>query len=353
VEITRQSQSLTALFNRVAGIAAGTVRAPVAIVTLRQARRLCMIGVHGIYLEKFDESWSMGAELVRRPTLSFVPYVRRDPNFRDHPLLKAAPFARSLIHIPVQGQYVDLEAAITVINPELKWPFNAATTAVLNDLAMLVGDALSVTDVFDKPEPRAKPHRAPDLQETGTKGPENAGSHDTAGQFLLSTLAARTSTRNRKDISYVTLRTWTKQIKDHQLSALKIVKAHPNHQFVNDVASEMAEHIGKLFGAPRIGCVVPVPRHDDCLSVQISRSLAEKLSVPFINALQHTPRQGRAYPRKNAVLDMPKLVSDSTHEAVVLLVDDVATSGRHIELAVQSLRTMARHVTAMAWIGAA
>lgn len=298
----------------------------------------------------------MGAELVRRKAMSFVANVAKDPNFRNHPLRKAAPFARCLAHIPVQGRHLDIEAAITIINPELKWPFTAAVSSILTDLAMLVGEILKMSDnlaVPAKPTSTSVRHEA-GMQEAHSEMPLPVGGKDTAGQFLLSTLSRRTSIRNRNDVSYVTLRTWSKPIKEHQLSALKIVKLDPDQKFINDVADEMAEHIRKLFGMPRIGCVVPVPcghsRRDDCLSVKITRSLAEKLQVPFVDALQHTPRKGSSHPAKNEAVKIPKLVSDTTHESV-LLVDDVATSGRHIELAVQSLRNMAQHVTAMAWIG--
>jgi predicted amidophosphoribosyltransferase len=157
-------------------------------------------------------------------------------------------------------------------------------------------------------------------------------------------------------VSFVTLRTWNKSIKQHQMSALKIVKSDPDPLFVDAVAGEMAEHVRRLFGVPRVGCVVPVPgghsKGEECLSVQLARALALKLKVPFVDALSQPPRKGRSHPRKNAELKAPKLVTDQAHESV-LLIDDVATSGRHIELAVQSLRTMAQHVTAIAWIGAA
>lgn len=345
-------EQLTSLFDRVARIAAAAARAQVAFVTLRRGRALCVVGTYGIYLRKFDESWDMGRQLVRRQTISYVANVQRDPNLKDHPLLKAAPFAKTLVHVPVQGRYEEIEAAITIINPELRWPFSGASCAMLTDLAMLVGDALQAVD--EVPDCRTIQEVRSHLQEAAAQ-PLQAERHDSSGAFLLSTLAKRTSIRNRKDVSYVTLRTWAKPIKEYQLNALKIIKSRPDPMFIDEVATEMAAHVKRLFGVPRVGCLVPVPcghsASTECLSVLITRSLSAKLNVPYFDALAHEPRKGSSHPRKNPALARPKLVSDAAHESV-LLIDDVATSGRHIELAVQSLRSRAQHVTAIAWIGA-
>ena len=336
-----------------ARIAAGAVGARVAFITLRREHHLSIIGCYGIHPKKFDDSWYLGRDLVRAQTMCYVANIHRNPNFTNHPLLKAAPFAKSLAYIPVQGKYSDLEASITIINPELKWPFSVQVWAMLNDLAMLIGDVLKTADQLPYCQAEKSIHRGLH-EDKPAKG--YALGKDTAGQFLMSTLTPRTSVRNRKDVSYVTLRTWSKAIKEHQISALKIVKIDPDPLFVEAVAGEMAEHVRRLFGEPRVGCVVPVPgghsRSDECLSVQLARALARNLKVPFVNALSQPPRKGRSHPSKNAALKPPKLVTDQAHEAV-LLIDDVATSGRHIELAIHALRSMTQHVTAIAWIGAA
>ena len=341
---------------RVARIAAGTVKAPVAIITLRQNRKLMMLGAHGIYFGKFDESWEMGADLHRRQSMSFVANVAKDPNFTNHPILKAAPFARSLAHVPVQGQHADLEAAITIINPDIKWPFNASVSALLMDLAMLVGDTLKASEFSAPDVEESQAALPPGLNETALPLSVAIESKDTAGQFLLSTLRPRTSIRSRQDVSFVTLRTWSKAIKPYQMSALKIVKKGADQKFVDQVAQEMATHVRSIFGEPRVSGVVPVPcghsRSVFCLSVRIAQAVARILDVPFMELLQNVERSGSSHPRKNTELTAPVL-QDGASVVSLLLVDDVATSGRHIELAVKSLRNRAQHVAAIAWIGAA
>jgi predicted amidophosphoribosyltransferase len=171
----------------------------------------------------------------------------------------------------------------------------------------------------------------------------------------LSTLTRRTSIRTKTKLSYATLRTWTKLIKDHQISALKIVKQDADQAFVDGVALEIVDHFRNMFGIPAFTGVVPVPcghsGTNNCLSVRISKSVSELMSVPFLDILEHTARPGKSHPSKNAKLVAPKLLVNE-RLGPVLLVDDVATSGRHIELAVQSLRAITDQVSAVAWIGA-
>lgn len=342
------SRSLNVLFNRVARIAATTVRAPAALVTVRRERKLNLLGAHGLYINTLDDSWGVDSVLVRRSAMVYAANVRRDPNFKNHPLFNFAPFTRSLVHIPVSGVHSEIEVAISIVNPEIKWPFTSNISGILNDLVMLVADAMVASEHDEERAERS-------MQEVATPSPAKTKTADTAGKFLLATLPVRTSIRSRKDVSYVTLRTWSKSIKAHQLAALKIAKADPDTQFVEDVAREMATYVRRLFGISQVGCVVPVPcghsKTNECFSVRIAQSLAKKLDVSFVDALQHTAREGSSHPNKNAKLKLPKLLEGVANEAV-LLVDDVATSGRHIELAVQSLRQMANNVTAIAWIGA-
>lgn len=344
------------LFDRIAGIAARTVAAPISLVSSRHEKRLKVHGSHGIYVPEFDACWDADSILVKPQGMSFVKNVHQDPAMRGHPLLKIAPFMRTLVHIPASGFQPGKETAITILDPASKWPFGGTTSTILVELAMLVGDAM---------EAKADAELA-----TGADGIELAGlsenpqkildlpsqpGHNTAAKFLLKTLLKRTTLRNRKDVSYVTLRTWSKTIKEHQLGALQIVKLDPDPEFVKAVADEIAQHVRRFFGAPRIGCVVAVPcghsRRDDCLSVQIARMVADILAVSYVAAFECAPLPGSSHPIKSQYFRAPKLVAELTGDTV-LLVDDVATSGRHIETAVNVLREKVSHVTAIAWIGA-
>lgn len=347
------SATFSLIYNRIARVAAASTNADVAFITLRINHKLSILGSHGLHHLMLDGDWDPKRKLVQRSNISYVPNVQRDPNFKNHPLLLAAPFARTLVHIPVQGQYTDIEASISLVNIGQKWPLTAGTTAILTDLAMLVGDALKISDFL--PSSGGKKDNPIGMREAKGAKYQATDTRDTAGRFLLSTLRRKTSIRHRKDVAFVTLRTWITNVKAYQIEALKIAKTNADEQLIEDISTEMAEHIRHLFGSSHFHCVVPVPcghsKQIECLSVKIARRVADMLKVPFSNLLQSAPRPGTSHPSKNASLKPPKIKGSERYNAI-LLIDDVATSGRHIELSVKSLRTVADHVTAMAWIGA-
>ena len=246
-----QTERQLAIFNRVSRIAASTVGAPISFITLRRDRQLSVLGSHGIYLRDFDESWSAASALVRRETMTYVKDVRRELQLRDHPLLKAAPFVRSMAHIPASGYNSEFEAAITILDPAAKWPFPATMSAILTDLAMLVGDGLSA-GVGKATNNTNNDSIGSGLNENGDpiKVQPPINDYNTAAKFLISTLQERSSIRSRKDISFLTLRTWSKAIKAFQIEALRIVKLNPDPEFVKLVAEEFAQQQRRLHGTP-------------------------------------------------------------------------------------------------------
>jgi PAS domain-containing protein len=174
-----------------------------------------------------------------------------------------------------------------------------------------------------------------------------------AGQFLVDTLVFKQALHTRRGCSYVTLRTWRKPIKDYQMRALVALKAALPASFVAQVGEEFAETARTLPGAERIGCVVPVPcgssARTDCFSAKLARSIAQRLGVPCIEALSGSAETGASHPRKSAKLEAYSVTKRV--KGTVLLVDDVASSGRHLELATNALRAARAAVIAMAWIG--
>ena len=169
--------------------------------------------------------------------------------------------------------------------------------------------------------------------------------------FLISTLPERQRLLGRNGTTYIGLRTWRKSIKDHQISALNAFKKLPHPAGVNHIANEMAGAIERLYGHV-FKAVVPVPcgssGRTDCLSVQLGHAVARKLSVPLIDALASAAPRGSSHPKNSARLQ-PFTLKEQVPDCV-LVVDDVATSGKHLELAVNALRPACQFVQAVAWI---
>jgi len=171
--------------------------------------------------------------------------------------------------------------------------------------------------------------------------------------FLQETLVQRRTIRSRKTISYLTFRAWRSPIREWQIKALKALKANLPAAMPEVIADEMFAEINALVGVSAFRAVVPVPcghsREGPCLSLEIARAIAGRIGIPVVQAFATRPLKGVSHPKENARRP-PLTLAVPVHDPV-LLVDDVATSGAHIEEAVTLLRPHTGSVMAMAWIG--
>jgi predicted amidophosphoribosyltransferase len=172
-------------------------------------------------------------------------------------------------------------------------------------------------------------------------------------EFLLETLVQKRALRGRKDVSYVTLRSWRQSIRAHQISALKAIKRHAPEDLAAEIAAEMGDDVKSLFGAGSFRAVVPMPcGHSSagrCLSLAIAKALARDLGLPVVHALSLPQEKGSSHPKTN--MKRAPMTLTNAVEGPLLLIDDVATSGRHIEEATTLLRGAGASVLALAWIG--
>ncbi len=189
------------------------------------------------------------------------------------------------------------------------------------------------------------------------RGFQEVGAADVgpAAKFLLDTLFHRLSLRSRSAATFVSLRTWRKSIKTHQIAALVAVKQAPPPGFLNAVANEIVAAARHLYGDQTIRTVVPIPGSSSGLgesfSVLLARQVAKKLDCPCIQALAGSQTEnGPSHPKKSSRLKPYKVVEPVT--GITLIVDDVVTSGRHFELAQMALRNSGATCFAVAWIGA-
>jgi predicted amidophosphoribosyltransferase len=176
---------------------------------------------------------------------------------------------------------------------------------------------------------------------------------EATAEFLFKTLVLRRALRSRNDVSYVTLRSWRQPIREHQISALKALKRHAPDSISGEIAAEIADDVRSLFGGGGFTAVVPMPCGHSvrgrCLSPVIARGVGAALGLPVAHALALPVERGGSHPKANARRAAMQLIAPI--EGPVLLVDDVATSGRHIEEATRLLRAKGANVLAVAWIG--
>lgn len=350
-------------FDRLARISASAAGAPLAIISTREGRRLNILGSYGIYFEDVSDSEFLATVIPagRSPKLSrAIEYVPNITSWNDVirlPLLQLAPFVRRLIYVPIPLRKSSIQAGITIGQPAVRWPITSQLNTTLSELAALIGEefekgASPAADGVDAPD------RMPRLQGNfAESGPTYVPSEnqDTAGDFLLGTLNSRTSVRHRGGVAYIVFRTWSARIKSHQLTALEIVKQRRSPALIRQIATEIIGQMERLVSVKSLSHVVPVPcghsKGVGCFSVDLASEISRQLHVPLSDVLMQPRRSGTSHPRKNTDLKSPSLSSDN-RLGNVLLVDDVATSGRHIQLAVKKLEPISDHVTAIAWIGA-
>jgi hypothetical protein len=191
--------------------------------------------------------------------------------------------------------------------------------------------------------------RVQDVASDGAARTENPGP---LSRFLDETLVRAQKLHRRNDTSYLGVRRWRGTIKAHQIAALQALKSDLPAAFVDAIAAELADAVRAVYGSTDACVVVPVPcghSGPGCLSHRIAHALGNQLGLDVIDAFAPiAKRKGKSHPRRNAARAAMMLEQKIKHP--VILVDDVATSGSHIDEAATLLRQSATSVWPVAWI---
>jgi hypothetical protein len=171
-------------------------------------------------------------------------------------------------------------------------------------------------------------------------------------RFLDETLIRAQRLNRRNQTSYLGVRRWRSAIKQHQIAALRALKSDPPAAFVDAVVAELADAVRTVYGAPGNCIVVPVPcghSGPGCLSSRLAQGLADALGTTMVDAFDPIALvKGSSHPRRNAARPSMRLAKPV--DKPVILVDDVASSGSHIDEAATLLRGNAPSVWPVAWI---
>lgn len=173
---------------------------------------------------------------------------------------------------------------------------------------------------------------------------------DVAGGFLTSTLINRLRLVNRRGMAYHALSQWRTPIKEHQLTALRLVKQFRPPAMLDQLAQQLADSSLKLFGSS-FRCVTNVAcghGGSHCFARELAEGVACKTAVPFVDVFVDLPVKGSSHPRTN--IRRPAMQVITVPDGPVLLIDDVATSGSHICEAARLLRDRNCAAFPIAWI---
>ena len=170
-------------------------------------------------------------------------------------------------------------------------------------------------------------------------------------KFLLDTVIEQPRMITRRATTYYAVNRWRKTIKDHQIKALRLLKAEMPDGFVACVADQLVATAIALGGKTSIQAVGQVPCGNsgpNCLACRLASEVADRLGVEYVELFEPIDTRGSSHPRRNVNRPNMKLVGST--EKTVLLIDDVATSGAHIEEAVRLLRNQNISVFPLVWI---
>jgi hypothetical protein len=356
------------VFDGLCSIIAGMTSATTVLIAQRNPQRgaIEVRGRYGTLVNEVDMTFALPQlDAAKAPTLA-VMELRSDPRFASHPLLKLMPHAKSMIALLVPGCQNEQRAVLKIINPRRAIFSDAEVWRELSKFCEVIASVLCL-------KPGAAKHIDESTENIPTVGQirlnkpslktEAQAFADFSGEqklpcvaFLFDTLVKKRVLHARNGVDFITMRTWRGPMKEYQLAALVALKKNKPDELIKRVGSELAQAALGLHGAGNIGCVVPVPGGNSgdghSFSVLVAHEVAACLKIPCEQVLvspQQPAKPGASTPKKSARLktfDVARSI-----KGPVLVVDDVVSSGKHMELAVAALRQQANAVYGIAWIG--
>ncbi len=171
--------------------------------------------------------------------------------------------------------------------------------------------------------------------------------------FLANTLSRKTTLRHKGGMPFIIARQWKAALKDVQIAALEGLKLKPSKVTVDFIARELSLVVGSVYEGIVFDAIVPVPcgssGGEGCMSVALAAAMSTLLTIPMKNCLIGQHHGGRSHPHKSKNLKPYKLNNGVSGH--LLLVDDVVTSGKHLQLAWETLRAGGASVSSVVWLG--
>jgi hypothetical protein len=169
---------------------------------------------------------------------------------------------------------------------------------------------------------------------------------------VMNSLIYRPTIFQRNEIRWISVFNWRAGSKITGLAALKRAKRELDRQVIAEAAVAVAALAVQLFGDQPADGVTNVPCghscRPDCFGKRLAQSVADNLEIPFVQMFADRPRTGVSHPKRSA--NVTPLRRIGSPPGSLLLVDDLATSGQHLEESTLALRKLGVPVSAMAWI---
>jgi hypothetical protein len=169
---------------------------------------------------------------------------------------------------------------------------------------------------------------------------------------LLGAIVYRPMVFRRNDVGWIAACAWRARAKVDDIAALKHAKRALDPRLVGEAADLLTALIRQLQGNGAADAITCVPcghsRRPDCLGKRIAQAVADGLGLPFLQVFADRPCSGVSHPKEFAKLSPLEQVAEPLPS--MILVDDLATSGWHVEEALTTLRNLGASASSFVWI---
>jgi hypothetical protein len=169
---------------------------------------------------------------------------------------------------------------------------------------------------------------------------------------LFGSLVYRPAVFRRNDVGWIAACAWRATARADDLAALKRAKREIDQRLIGEAGNLMAALIRQLCGNWPADAITCVPcghsRRHDCFGKRLAQSVAAALGLPFLQVFSDRFCSGVSHPKEYAKLPPLEPIADPLPSMIVI--DDLAVSGWHLEEALLALRRLDVSASAMAWI---
>lgn len=279
--------------------------------------------------------------------------------YPGHALQVMAPFAKRLLAARLDVESGGERFYLVAFDPRTALMRDISVLASMAEIARIAASFLAQSQ--DVLQAMAQPGKPGGMQAGFLEGEASvpvqhgqAIEHaDPLVAFLMRSLIVKRTLRVRGKVTFITLRTWRVAAKATQIDALQTIKEAPNAASLRPLVREICDSVDNIYAGIDFQAVVPMPRGhskaDPCLSELLAMEVAAAMGVPFIAALKGKSVPGKSHPKQSYSMSSYKV--DQPVAGPVLLIDDVATTGIHMEKAVTALRGHGASPFGIAWIG--
>jgi predicted amidophosphoribosyltransferase len=172
---------------------------------------------------------------------------------------------------------------------------------------------------------------------------------------LLASLVYRPALFRRNEIRWIAAYAWRSRARVRGLRILKQEKEALDPVLIADAAQSIATLVREIFGNKPVDAITCIPcghsRRADCFGKQLAQSVASAIDIPFLQIFADRPCPGSSHPRQCTTTPQLRQVADPPRS--VMIIDDVATSGWHLEEAALMLRRSGVAASSIVWISGA